>query len=48
MYGRVVYKQINVVPNFTVSVGGNFQEGTYVVEVRQGEKTRVLRLLNTK
>lgn len=48
VYGRVVYTRTNVVANTTISVGRDFPEGTYYVEVKQGSLTSQIKLMKTK
>lgn len=48
LYGRVVFKQSNVAPNTTLRIGDNFLSGTYLVEVMQGGKRKLMKVIKLK
>ena len=43
--GRIVETRNGMVPNTTFQMGNNFQAGIYLVEVTQGTKRQVLKLI---
>lgn len=45
MYGRVVESRVNIQPNQIIQMGNNLRGGMYIIELRQGEETRQLRVL---
>jgi hypothetical protein len=47
VFGQVVYRKVNVIPNTTFTAGDAFVPGVYFAEARQGAKTVVLKLIRT-
>lgn len=48
VYGLVVYTNARVQPNTNFTLGGNFQQGVYYLEAKQGSRTASVRLMKTK
>ena len=44
MLGRIV-KTLRIAPNSTISFGTDFKAGTYLAEIRQGEKKQTIKLI---
>jgi PKD repeat protein len=47
VYGQVVYRRADVLPNATFSAGNALVPGVYFAEARQGNRTVVLKLIRT-